>query len=539
MPLFKFWKSRACGQGKSGNQSETIRFLSATSAYHGYADSGQADQVERMDTHGAIIFLVGDRAYKLKRAVKLAYLDFSTAEKRRAALENELMLNRKTAPEIYRRLVPVLRDAHGYLQLGGGAGEGGRTLDWVLEMNRFDQADLLNRRADAGRLDAGLIEALAAIIRGFHGKAPSIPQANWPDSLVKVAATVKAACRDEAFAALDLSGTLAVLDQALARNAQLMKDRRRQGFVRRCHGDLHLKNIVLIGGQPCLFDALEFDEELATVDILYDLAFLLMDLWNRGLRSEANSILNSYFLSAAHHSEWEGLRLLPLFMGLRAGVRAMVGLDELAVADKRLHEEHRRHMLDYAGLFVAFLKPRPPRLIAVGGLSGTGKTTVSRAIAPEIGVPPGAIHLRSDVERKVLFHAGLRDRLDACCYTDAAAHMVYQRMIVKAEAVLRAGHSVILDATFTPDDSRSALAGLAERSGVPLEAIWLRAGETQMTERVSARVGDASDADAAIVAEQLRTTSADAPEGWQSVDAGRSAEATIAEVRSALAIQAC
>lgn len=350
-----------------------------------------------------------------------------------------------------------------------------------------------------------------------------------------MAATVRTALSNEAFAELDLSGALAALDLALARNDRLMKDRRRLGFVRRCHSDLHLKNIVLIGGQPRLFDALEFDEDLATIDILYDLAFLLMDLCNRGLRSDANSVFNHYFRRAAHHCEWDGLRLLPVFMGLRAGVRAMVGLDELSVGDKRLREEQSRHMLDYARLFAGFVRPQPARLIAIGGLSGTGKTTVSRAIAPEIGVLPGAIHLRSDVERKMLFHAGLGERLDARCYTDDAAHMVYQRMIVKAEAILRTGHSVILDATFTPDEERKALADLAVRSGVPLEAIWLRAGETQMADRVGARVGDASDADAAIVAEQLRVIGADAPEGWQSVDAGSASEAVIEKARSVLA----
>jgi hypothetical protein len=537
MPLFKFWRSRSGGQDAPGDQSATIRLLSRPETYQDAEGTGRTGHVERMDTHGAIIFLAGDRAYKLKRAVKLAYLDFSTIEKRRSALENELMLNRKTAPEIYRRLIPVLRHAGGDLRLGAAKeDEGGEAVDWVLEMNRFEQSDLLDRRADEATLDPALLEALAGIIRGFHHEAPSVPGANWPDSLGKVAETVKNALGDKAFAQLELSGALAALDDALASNDGLMKRRRRQGFVRRCHGDLHLKNIVLIGGEPRLFDALEFDEDLARIDIMYDLAFLLMDLWNRGLRGEANTVLNHYFRNAAHGSEWDGLRLLPLFMAVRAGVRAMVGLDELSVADHASRERQRSHMLDYAGLFAELLRPQAPRLIAIGGLSGTGKTTVARALAPEAGAPSGAIHLRSDVERKLLFHAGMQERLDPGCYTDSAALMVYQRMIAKAEAILGAGHSVILDATFTPTEAREGLGDLAARSGVALEAIWLNAGETQMVERVSARTGDASDADASVVAQQVETLGAGAPEGWQSADANGPPDATIGNVRKVLTV---
>jgi hypothetical protein len=538
MPLFRFWKGGLDGQDAPDGQSATIGLLSSPETYQEDTDIGVAGAVTRMDTHGAIIFLAGDRAYKLKRAVKLAYLDFSTVDKRRLALENELALNRKTAPEVYRRLLPVHCTASGGLQLGGGEGEGGKFVDWVLEMNRFEQEDLLDHRADAGHLDADLVETLASIVHGFHNEAPSVPGAKWPESLMKVAENVKKALHNEAFAELDLPDAIAALDDSLTRNDGLMQQRRRLGFVRRCHGDLHLKNIVLIKGQPRLFDALEFDEELATTDILYDLAFLLMDLWNRGLHDEANALLNHYFRHTAHQSEWTGLRLLPLFMGIRAGVRAMVGLDELSVAGDDEHHGHRSEMLGYAKLFASLIKAKPPRFIAVGGLSGTGKTSVSRAIAPEIGTAPGAIHLRSDVERKMLFHAGLQERLDPSCYTDAAASMVYQHMAAKAEAILDAGHSVILDATFTPPEARKALAGISARSGIPLEAIWLSTDERQMAERVDARAGDASDADAAIVAQQVRTIGAEAPEGWKPVDAGGSPEATIEKVRGVLDVQA-
>nr|MBX2806864.1 AAA family ATPase [Hyphomicrobiales bacterium] len=494
----------------------------------------RADHVDRMDTHGAVIFLAGDRAYKLKRAIKLAYLDFSTIEKRRSALENELRLNSRTAPEIYRRLLPVWRDGGGGLHLAGRYGAEAQIIDWVLEMNRFDQVNLLDRRAAEGRLDPALLEMLAGTIRGFHNISPSVPGANWPDSLRKVAETVRDALGNEAFAQLALAPSICALDDALARNDAFMRKRRRQGFVRRCHGDLHLKNIVLVEGKPRLFDALEFDEELARIDIIYDLAFLLMDLWSRGLKSEASALLNHYFMNATHGNELDGLRLMPMMMAIRAGVRAMVGLDELAVADDASRERRYSDMIGYARLFVELLTPEKPRLVAIGGLSGTGKTTIARAVSPEVGVSPGAMHVRSDVERKLLFHADMLERLSPGCYTDSATKLVYHRMFTKAEAILRAGHSVILDATFAPGQARMDLAGLAERSGVPLETIWLCADQNEMMNRVSARVGDASDADATIVARQVESIGMSEPAGWRCVEASGSRDAAIENVRRVL-----
>ncbi len=315
------------------DQSDVIAFLMRPQSY-----PQRPKDVERIDTHGALIFLAGDRVYKLKRAVKLAYLDFSTLEKRKAVCARELELNRRTAPDLYLGVIPVTRGEDGGLALGGD----GEVADWLIEMRRFDGDQLFDRLAVQGALTGPLLERLARSIERFHAEAPSVRDCAWPQSLVQVIRTVTDALAHPLLSDLELEPAIAGLWNAIADRRELLDARREAGLVRRCHGDLHLKNIVLVDGEPRLFDALEFDEDLATIDILYDLGFLLMDLWHRGLRAEANALLNHYVASDPEPAEWAGLSVLPLFLSLRAGVRAMVGLDGLAVAEggarKRLIE---------------------------------------------------------------------------------------------------------------------------------------------------------------------------------------------------------
>jgi len=505
-------------------QDDVVDFMMRPESY-----PDRPETVERVDTHGAMIFLAGERAYKLKRSVKLAYLDFSTLEKRRAVCERELELNRATAPEIYLRVLPVTRDEAGRLVLGGD----GQAVDWVIEMRRFDGDQLFDRLAESGALDPSLIAKLAVIIESFHANAPARPEAAWPDSLAQVLRTVTDALGHDALSDQGAERTIARLREEMSAQTDLLNARRKAGFVRRCHGDMHLKNIVLLDGEPRLFDALEFDEDLATIDVLYDLGFLLMDLWHRDLAGEANLIFNHYMPDDGTDIEWAGLSLLPLFTALRAGVRAMVGIDGLGVAQG----EKRAQLLDetrsYARLAGELIAPCPPRLIAVGGLSGTGKTTVARVLAPFVQPMPGAIHLRSDVERKRLFGLDTSESLGPDGYTPEVNARVYERIASKAGTILKAGHSVILDATFSRPEDRAALEALAPRLGDGFTGLWLEADTETMIERVSSRHGDASDADAAIVREQL-AQKADPPPGWRRINASRSADGIVDEIRAHL-----
>lgn len=508
------------------DQAAVVAFLMRPESY-----PDRPPEVSRIDTHGAVIFLAGSLVYKLKRTVKLPYLDFSTQEKRKAVCERELVLNRPHAPKLYRRVVAVTRGDDGALRIGGPD----EPVDWLIEMERFADEQLFDRLAVAGKLNGALIEKLADVIERLHATAPVHKEFGWPTGLGPIIGNVVQALSGIDGAAKiqgGMQGYATALQDRLHAHRDLLTERRDAGLVRRCHGDLHLKNIVLIDGAPCLFDALEFDENLARIDVLYDLAFLLMDFLHRGLKAEAHTLLNHYFGRDAAEIEWRGLALLPFFLSLRSAIRAMVGLDGLPLAEGGKRAALAAEIRDYAQLAEALLSHSPPMLIAIGGLSGAGKSTVARAIAPEIGATPGAIVLRSDIERKLMHGAEVTERLGADAYAPETRNAVYSRLLDKAEAILQTGHSVILDAVFREPHQRERPKAIAERLGIPFWGIWLHASKEQMLARVAARRGDASDADAGVVLRQLENTVP--PVEWHRVDAGGTADEIAAEVRKLL-----
>jgi uncharacterized protein len=510
-------------QEASRDQVEVIAFLMRPDAY-----AGAVDRVERIDTHGALILLAGDRAYKLKRAVKLPYFDFSTIEKRRRVCERELAINRRTAPGLYLHVLPIKRGADGLLAFGGD----GDILDWVVVMKRFPDEALLDRLCVSGQLDPALMPPLARAIRQFHTEAEERRNAPWLAVLARIIDTLEETLLGEDAAPLALSAVpyLNRLRGELAHRETLLLQRQRQGHVRRCHGDLHLKNIVLLDGQPVLFDAIEFDENLASIDVLCDLAFLLMDLWHRGRKAEANAVLNVY---CERDGVGEGLAVLPLFLSLRAAIRAMVGVHALPLAAESERGAAESGIRAYLALAEELLSPPPPRLICIGGLSGTGKTTVSGRLAPFVGACPGAIHLRSDVERKLMFGVEPTARLEPSAYADEVSQEVHRRLHARALPILRAGHCVIIDAVFRDAPKRDAARELARDAGAPFLGIWLEAGADQMIARVEQRRNDASDADREVVSRQLRSGVA-RPDGWLSVDAGGDVDETLARVLALL-----
>ena len=509
------------------DQAEVIAFLMSPDSY-----PGGVKDIARMDTHCATVFLAGEYAYKLKRAVKLPYLDFSTVELRRKFCERELEINRVTAPQLYLRVTPVIRDAGGRLAIGGD----GEAVDWLLVMKRFDNGALLDRLAAAGGLDARLMARLARVIWQFHARGTIVRDAHWVESLGRIIGDLgNTLCNPDAVATgLDFRRCLEAMRQHLQASTGLLAARQSAGFVRRCHGDLHLNNIVLIDGEPTLFDAIEFDEEFATIDVLYDLAFLVMDLWHRDMRAEANTILNHYFQRDVPAEEWRGLALLPLFLALRAGIRAMVSMHKLLLHGKDTERKATiAGMHSYARLAGEVLKAQTPQLVAIGGLSGTGKTTLAQMIAPHIGAPPGAIHLRSDVERKLMHGVEMVHRLPPEVYTPESRDVVYQRVLARAECVLRAGHPVVVDAVFLDAHSRASVRELAARTGAGFRAFWLEAEALQMMARVTHRRGDASDADPHVVAMQLHT--ATDPNDWQRISTRGELHQVADEVMAVLA----
>ena len=475
------------------DQSEVIAFLAAGLA-----------PARRIDTHGAVVFLSGDRAYKLKRAVKFPYMDFSTVGRRAAMCAAEIDINRQLAPEIYLGVAPIRRDRNGGLVLGEPDEACTDAVDWLVVMRRFDEEGMLDRMAARGALTPELMTALGARIARFHDGLPAIKTGfgGADDYRHSVAADVRQ--MREAGDRLDPSTSEALAEampRALEPFVELVARRQAAGAVRRCHGDLHLRNIVLLGGQPVPFDAIEFSDKIANIDVLYDLAFALMDLSRPGLDAPANRLLNEWLwriadLPAAAHDE--ALALLPLFLSRRASIRAYVDSAITAVSGG-----DNAPARAYQQAALRFLQPAPPRLLAVGGLSGSGKTTLALKLAPEIGRTPGAVVVRSDVERKRLAGIGLEERMPPGSYSPEASARVYAVLLARAERVLRAGHCVVLDAVFAREDERRAAEALATKIGVPFEGIWLDVPKDVAQARVAARRGDASDATPDVVERQF------------------------------------
>jgi uncharacterized protein len=475
-------------------QAQTIAWLSRPSAY------GEQGPVERIDTHISLVFLTGERAYKLKRAVKYDYVDFSTPALRQAACEAEVRLNRRTAPALYLGVVPVTRRPDGRLALAGE----GTPVDWLVEMRRFDQELLFDRLAGRHALEPELMQGLAGAIAALHAAAERVADRGGRAGMAWVIDGNEAGFSAQGAGILDPAAAHRLTVRArehLERVAGLLDVRREAGFVRWCHGDLHLRNIVLLEERPTLFDAVEFNPDIACIDVLYDLAFLLMDLWRRGLPVHASLVFNDYLGATL---DIEGLAALPLFLSCRAAIRAKTGatasrLQPDAAEARRLQAAAR----EYLTMADTLLDRPEPRLIAIGGLSGSGKTTLARQLAPRIGGVPGALIVRSDVVRKALFGRAPLERLPDEAYEPGVSPRVYERIGALAAAALRAGQTVIADAVFAHPRERRNIGRVARDLGVPFTGIWLAAGEEVLVGRVAGRRGDASDATAAVVRQQL------------------------------------
>ena len=488
-------------------------------------------KVEQVTTHAACIFLVGERAFKLKRPVRYSFLDFRTIEQRRAALAAELELNRRTAPMLYCRLLPVTCDEAGEFRLGGT----GEPVEWLLEMRRFDQELLLDRLAERGALDVATIDALSVEIADFHQRAEVRKERGGFGGMRQVVDGNAA----------DLAGLVAGVFEharvdALNRRTadrlescrDLLEQRCAAGKVRHCHGDLHLGNIVLLDRRPVLFDCLEFDRDLASIDTFYDLAFLLMDLCHRGLQPLAQRQVDGYL-----DATWDdaGTALLPLFLSVRAAIRAKVeGFTADLAEDDEQRAEAAAAARAYLDLAAAFLAERPPRLIAIGGVSGTGKTTLARRLAPRIGRAPGAVLLRSDVTRKRLCGVAPNARLGPEAYDERVSRKVYARLWARAADLLAAGQAVIVDAVMLDPADRSRVEQVARERGERFDGLWLDAPPAVLAARVEARHDDASDATRQVVEAQLDVDPG--PLSWARIESGGEPAEVTAAARAALGL---
>ena len=490
------------------DQSEVIEFLMRPETL---ADG--CTSVRKVETHASFIFIGKSRALKLKRAVKYPFMDFSTVEIRRQFSHDEIRVNRRTAPGLYRGAVGVTRGADGGLELGGE----GEPVDWVIDMDRFDEDTLFDRIAGRGELNRRLMEDLAEEVARFHRIAEprdDFTGRQWVNDTLTANEASYAQFSGGILAAERMTEFNRLQRQEFERLGDFLDERQKAGFVKECHGDLHLRNIYLSDGRASIFDGIEFNKTFSIIDVFYDLAFLLMDLDRRDLRRLASIVLNRY-MDAAWDAE--GLRLLPLFLSMRASARAhvaavgVVGATETEVADRL-----RAESVEYHGMAFDYLNVEKPRLVAVGGLSGSGKSRMGREIASFVGSAPGARIVRTDVIRKRLAGVDPLTKLGPEGYTPAMSECTYAAFYDEARKALATGQSVIADAVFSKPVERAAIAEAARDMGVPFNGLWLEAPREIMEYRVTKRQRNVSDADAGVVRRQLNYDLGDIT--WDRID---------------------
>ncbi len=507
---------------EAADQAQVIDFLSDPASHP------DADNVRRIDTHAAIVFLAGSDAYKIKRAVTYPFLDFSTLEKRRLACVHEIEVNQANAPQIYNRAIAITREPDGTLMIGGN----GTIVEWAVHMNRFDESRTLDRVIQDGPLQDTVVDALAHEMVRAHARAPLRDAGPWIADLRRyVDQNAEAFAHNVELFPVPRAAWLAERAKTAHRQiSPLLEARGSDGHTRLCHGDAHLGNIVLIGSEPVLFDAIEFDDVIATADVLYDLAFLLMDLWERGHIHEANRTLNRYLTESRCADHYDGLAALPFFLMMRASIRAKVAASRRDFCAMPERETVTSQAKAYFSAACDFLSEKSPRLVAVGGLSGSGKSTLAARLAALVGRAPGAVVLRSDVMRKHLFGVDEKDRLPPQAYSAAASRMVYDHIGETAERILKTGHSVIADAVFAGRKQRDAIADIGRR--VPFTGLWLDAPVDVLKARVDARINDASDADEAVV--ELQTAIDVGEMSWPRIDGSGTPERVLKQAENFL-----
>ena len=466
-----------------------------------------AGRVELIETHISWVLLAGEYAYKLKKPVDLGFLDFTALAARKRYCEEELRLNRRTAPALYLEVVPI-----------GGTPDDPRlgatpAIEYAVKMRRFEQDTLLDRVAKRGALTPADVDALAAAVADIHARVERAPHDSAWGSPERVAAFAEQNFEQIdplAAAPVDIEHLDALrtwIGHEFTERREIFAERRRAGFVRECHGDLHLGNIALIEGAPVAFDCIEFNADLRWIDVMSEVAFLVMDLLDHRLDAFAWRCLNRYLELTG---DYEGLAVVRFYLVYRAVVRAKIacmraqqpGLD--AAAQARLAGEYR----GYFELARRLAESERPAIVLMHGLSGSGKTTVAQALLEQLG----AIRVRSDIERKRLHGLGALTRthaaLDAGVYGAEATRRTYDRLAAAARAIVDAGLPAIVDAASLGRTDRDAFRDLAHALGVPFAIATCAAPEAVLRARIATRERagtDASEATTAVLERQLAT----------------------------------
>lgn len=477
---------------EGGMQSTLIAALTRPEAYPHPVSS-----IEIFETHISWVITTGTSAYKIKKAVKLDFLDFSTLERRRHYCEEELRLNRRWAPELYLDVLPIC-GSYEHPSVGGD----GSVIEYALQMAQFPQSAQLDNQLNAGRLKEKDLFALAETIAGYHADAKIIEFANDNESVRKVRAPML-----DNFAPLKQAIDMDLLYRVQQWTANRLRDlkptliqRRKDGFVRECHGDLHLGNLVRLPSGIVPFDCVEFSAELRNIDVISDIAFLVMDLVAQARQDLAYAFLNRYLECTGDYSGMDVFGLYFVYHSMiRAKVAAIRSTERATPEDRQQDIEDLKHNLAVAARWI---EAPEPRLIAMHGYSGSGKTWLSSQLMSQLP----AIRIRSDIERKRLLGleetGGSDSEPGSGIYTETARAGIYERLIETAEGLLEAGFNVIVDASFLRRTDRQLLVGLAERQSVALNFVDTSADRDELLHRLEERGisgKDASEADIKVL----------------------------------------
>jgi uncharacterized protein len=454
--------------------------------------------IELIQTHASVVFLTGDFAYKLKKPVNFGFLDYSTVTNRQHFCTEEIRLNQRGAKELYLAVLPISKQGDQY-QFGNQ----GEIVDYAVKMVQFPQSALLSNLFESGQITPDDLAAMGQVVARFHAEAQTSAYISSFGTVAKIRQSIDNNYRQtEKYIGRfqtqqQYTETKAYTDRFLSEHQQLFVDRIAGGFIRECHGDLHLRNICYWQYKILLFDCIEFNEPFRFVDTMYDVAFAVMDLEARGRKDLANRFLNTY---VEQTGDWAGLQVLPLYLTRQAYVRAKV--TSFLLDDPGISSEDRVAAIAVATNYYRqaweYTRTKQGRLVMISGLSGSGKSTLGKQIAESAG----GVQIRSDAVRKHLGGIPLLAKGDDSLYTPEMTARTYQKVLLLGAKLAAQGFTVILDAKYDRQSLRTAVIDLAQSEAIPLEIIHCTASASILVDRLAQRTGDIADATVELLASQ-------------------------------------